>query len=153
MKQPDWTVVIRYMYENTPPFPSSDITEDHPFVTNTHLSVEQAQAVVEELEDWGLVSEVVKDHQIANSGSESGDTVEPIHGYKLTSDGFDVAHERELSTRNADINVSLTVFTLILVVITGIDVLPFSPIIKSFLIGMTLIALLYYLITGFIQMG
>lgn len=144
MADPDWAVITQVLYRKSPELPDTDIGQDHPFVTETELDVDGAANTVGILVDWGLVTE----EEISRKGGEynpdSGKITgeEVTAGYKLTTEGFDVAHERELSERSSRINRSLAVFTLVLVLISGVDVLPLGWKVRSGAIALLLVAVL-----------
>lgn len=128
MTKPSWALVIRELYSDSSTLPSDNISTGHPFVTGD-LNIQEAEDAVESLEEWGLIEREIKTREDWDSDSGKYQTV--IHGYKLTSDGFEVAHERELSERNNKINTSLVFFTFILVLAQIIGVVPLGTMGKT----------------------
>ncbi|MFC7202015.1 hypothetical protein ACFQJC_00680 [Haloferax namakaokahaiae] len=125
MEEPDWAEIVRVLYQQSPNLPTGEINRSHPFVVETDLNRLEANKSVETLEEWGLVErEEIKSRW--DSPGTGGLEGEREYGYKLTSDGFDVAHERELSARDNQINNSLVFLTFILVLAQIIGVLPLA---------------------------
>lgn len=143
MDEPDWAKIVRVLYYEAPDIPDEEISKRHPFVTNTDLDPQTAEEAVVALKNWGMVEEVVKERK-GDYDPETGKLDgEVVHGYRLESDGFDVAHERELSSRQNRINRSISIFTVTLVVVEVIAIIPAGELMK---LGLSLIVLLLLLI-------
>lgn len=132
MDRPTWAMVIRTLYRASPDIPSKDITKYHPFVEGTGLDVETAEEAAETLINWGLAEEIEvwRGEGEVNPDTAEMENADVLYGYQLTSKGFDVAHERELSSRNNRINNSLVFLTFILVVAQIVDVVPIGDVYK-----------------------
>ena len=145
MQQPDWAKILSHLHQHngeigTEPDESkddgwsspeksrealNDILRDKIDLDNT--SDESSTTAWEHLSDNRLITSEIGRHYV---------------GLELTTDGFSVAHERELARKNSRINRSLAVFTLVLVVITGVDVYPTGRVIKGVAIAILLVAVL-----------
>jgi hypothetical protein len=138
-----WEEVLMYMYEEMPESASATITDDHPFVTETDLAVDEAERAAAKLSSWDLFE---------RPSLPDGTT---INRYELSTRGFEVAHEREQSKTDHKINHSLVFFTMSLVMVeivanlpmNAIEVLPGeSPIPPNdFMVGIKLLLLIMIL--------
>ncbi|MCU4801325.1 hypothetical protein OB920_13170 [Halobacteria archaeon HArc-gm2] len=143
MDKPDWAQIVQVMYRVSPTEPNTSIDEDHPFVTKTDLDVERASEAAESIESWGLLNRY--ESRIEDINEETGEQEPMISEYTLTPDGFEVAHERELASRNNDINQSLVFLTFVLVIAQLIGVTPISDAAKLF-IGFMILLLMVVVI-------
>lgn len=123
MKKPDWAKVIQFMYRDAPEPINASIDSDHPLITEAGLRKEVARDALDSLAEWGLIKQQSKSVDIAGKGKGKTETK---FSYKLTKDGFDVAHERELSQRNNRINYSLVFLTFVLAMAQIIGIAPLS---------------------------
>lgn len=122
MSQPKWATAIQVLYRESPRIISEEIDKDHPFVTEGGLTQVEASKAFDSLDDWGLIEENPKDQ----AKTVDGEVVTIEKGYLLTKDGFEVAHERELSRKDHRINHTLVFFTFFLVLAQLLGVLPFN---------------------------
>ncbi|MFC7165753.1 hypothetical protein [Halospeciosus flavus] len=143
MEEPDWAKVVRVLYHEAPNSPEEEIDDDHPFVTETDLCVETAERAAEALVDWDLASFVgieQGEYKGPGDGFEQGKM-----GYKLTSQGFEVAHQRELARRDHGINKSLVFLTFVLAVAQVVGVVPLSDLMTA-LSGLILLVVMLIVI-------
>lgn len=108
VEQPAWAAALQELHDTDGLITvegKDSITESHPFVEKTHLSVEQARAAFEYLEHTGLIEP---------EGEE---------GYVISREGFQTAHERELNQRQWDIDLTMAVLTSGLFLITVINLI------------------------------
>lgn len=121
MNEPGWAEVLETIYSNEPDTPKGKINEDHPFVTDTNLNRESAIAAIRSLKKWDLVEE--------ESASVKGDVGKEQTGriprsevqYRLTTDGFEVAHDREQSKEQSKNNQAIVLLTLALAFVAIVD--------------------------------
>lgn len=122
MSEPDWAEVIEVLYSEAPDWPSHEITADHLFVKKTSLDEEAATETVEALESWGLVAVEVTEMELNEVDSPEASA----WGYKLTKDGFEVAHQREQAQRDLTANQSLNFLTFVLAVAAASELIHVS---------------------------
>lgn len=126
MNEPNWAEILQVMYlENPPPHPIETASDTGDFTIawlaeNTSLKGKEVDKATDKLDNWGLITK----SEMNMEGWQSGDIVE------MLKDGFEVAHERELSKRNNRINYALVFLTFILVLAQIIGVLPLDDWVK-----------------------
>lgn len=125
-----WEEVLMYMYEEMPESASATITDDHPFVTETDLGVDEAERAAAKLSRWDLFE---------RPSLPNGTT---INRYELSTRGFEVAHEREQTDKSQKINASLMFFTFALVMVEVIAIVPTGDFERAIMIFTLLFGLL-----------
>lgn len=116
MDEPDWARILQYLHHH-----NGEIRRTAPIEDDRPDQEEQRNALHEGLrEEIDLENE--EDEKIAetyqhlkNTGLVVFENNVDYAGLKLTSDGFDVAHDREMAQRNYGINRALVLFTVFLV--------------------------------------
>lgn len=143
MDKPDWATAVQIMYREAPKLISGEIDTTHPFVTEGDLTEDTARDTLLSLDEWGLVEKQPK----TLTPTPTGDIETTEFGYKLTKDGFDVAHERELSRRDNSISQSLVFLTFILVLAEIVGVVPaddWVKVITGFIILIGMLFIVYW---------
>lgn len=145
MKRPDWEEILEVMYHESPPKWDPKNPTDHPFWKETELEPSEISSILKKLDSWGLVSSILVDGEKAEYDPEADEMTRVIKRYKLSADGFEVAHDRELANRDNQINQSLVFFTFILVITDVIGLVRLSDF-WNFVIALILLAGMLYLI-------
>lgn len=141
-QEPDWARILSAMYqaevpENQEVFRKTQYVYDtRTLAVTTNLSERRVSRAGRKLQDWGLTERELKRLDNESSYME----------YSLTKEGFEVAHERELSNKSDRINQSLVFFTFVLVVAEIVGIMPVGRNLSLFmgfiiLIGMTYVVL------------
>lgn len=134
--EPDWATVLQIMHRSEPPEELRDQMSTSPVhtvgliadIANMDYSrVHQASA---RLQDWGLVN--LQEYEV----TEGESTMKAV---EFTDDGFAVAHERQLSKQQNQINHSLALFTLVLVILNGVDILTIEENLQGVVVSILLI--------------
>jgi hypothetical protein len=130
MDEPDWAKILRYLHNHNGEIRSivefDEENEEEP------SNEEHEQALYQDLREkidlsGTTTKDIVETHKhLQNTGLAKFEQRSEYAALKLTTDGFEVAHERELSKRDNRINQSLVFFTFILVLAQIIDVVPVS---------------------------
>lgn len=141
MDEPDWAKILRYLHNRngelrvTAPdlAPEDADHEDH--------ERELYDKLRRELSLKGDSDEEITDthEHLQNTGLVNYQTRSDHAKILLTTDGFEVAHERELSRRGNRINHSLVFFTFVLVLAQIVGVIPLDDTTKT-LWGFALLA-------------
>jgi|GEM_PF-2767022 len=140
-EEPDWAIVLNVMHRSEPPEELSDIVSTQPVFTvgvisnMANMEYSRVRQASNRLQDWGLVN---------LTESEVPNKEEPMIGVEFTDDGFAVAHERQLSNNQNQINDSLAFFTFVLVILNGIDIISVDEIVVEIGVSVMLLAVLVY---------
>lgn len=130
MDEPDWAKILRYLHNHNGEIRSiaefDEDGEDEP----SNEDHEQAlyREIREKIELSGTsTEEIVDTHKhLQNTGLAKFKQRSDYAALKLTTDGFEVAHERELSNKGNRINQSLVFFTFVLVLAQIVGVVPLN---------------------------
>lgn len=138
MEDPHWQQILCAMYRSEPPeymefmFSTQGSFDNSNLKQILDLEEREINQAVDKLETWDLIEKGRYEYK--------GET---RREYSLTKDGFEVAHDIELSRQDNRINYSLVVFTAFLVIVEGIAVVPLNDHGKSLLVvGLFMLLLL-----------
>lgn len=115
MAEPIWAEVLITMYRSDPPevMELSDVakgwSQDKIEAATSLNQTEVAEALTKLQEDWSLIA------------------ARERHGvvlYSLTKEGLEVAHDRDLSSRQRQTNKTVAAFTALLVLVQPLPLLP-----------------------------
>ncbi|MFA9415160.1 hypothetical protein [Natrinema sp. HArc-T2] len=99
MGEPDWSKVLSAIYQSemvSEHMGEKKISEDHPIVTDTDLTIEEAEKAIDYLDSIGLVDTLPMKFENAHGATLEGRTL------SLTKEGFRVAHERAMKKRQRE---------------------------------------------------
>lgn len=134
MDEPDWAKILRYLHNNNGEIQSvaefEEDSEEEP--SNEDHEEELYRDLTDKIDLENPEREgIVETHKhLQNTGLAEFEQRRDYAALKLTPDGFDVAHERELSKRDDRINQSLVFFTFILVLAQILGVVPVGDLSK-----------------------
>jgi len=115
MGEPNWSKVLDVLYREgeAPKKPINRITRHHLLCERTDLEPGQIEQSLIYLDDNGLISLNSVDHQETRFGELENPRSEKII---LKAEGFEVAHERELSKRQEGASTATAYLTAVLAV-------------------------------------
>jgi hypothetical protein len=152
MDEPDWAKILGYLHNHNGEIRRSAEEGSEGENEPSHGDHEQVlyEALRENVDIAGTDREdIVNTHKhLQNTGLVKVEKQANHAALKLTSKGFEVAHERELSKRDRVINRSLVFFTFILVVANIFDVAPIASEVQLLLSIVLLLAMLYAITRG-----
>lgn len=128
MDEPDWAKILRYLHNHNGEIRS--IAEFGGQGEEEPSNEEHEQALYRDLRDKVELSgttteDIVETHKhLQNTGLVKFQERSDYAALILSTDGFEVAHERELSRRDNRINQSLVFFTFVLVLAQIVGVIP-----------------------------
>jgi len=147
MDDPDWAKILQYLHNHNGEI--RETAEDNEEDEDDRRHEEHEQALYDTLSEKVDISRtdegaIVDTHKhLQNTGLVDFEQRADYAALKLTTEGFEVAHERELSKRDREINSSLVFFTFILVIVNILDVIPIDPWIL-FGLSLALLILMWY---------
>lgn len=151
MDEPDWAKILRYLHNHNGEIRSIAEFDGQGEEEPSHE--EHEQALYRDLRDKVELSDtdtedIVETHKhLQNTGLAKFEQRSEYAALKLTTDGFEVAHERELSRRDNRINQSLVFFTSILVLAQIVGVIPANDAVKvlsAFVILAGILVVIYW---------
>lgn len=138
MDDPGWAEIVRVMYREEPPLLMVENRGERELFTtewlaeNSSLTKDQVDRTTARMKQWGLVTK----QSMSIEGMEQTSTE-----VQFSKDGFEVAHERELNRRNTNINYSLVILTVFLVLSQIVGFLPVADLYKTAMGGVMLVVL------------
>jgi hypothetical protein len=136
MDQPDWAKLLSYLHQHNGEIrveADQEEYEEEDKPSNEEHEELLYQTLQERIDfQDASIEHIIETHKhLQNTELVRFKQRSDYAGLELTTNGFNVAHERELAQRNSRINRSLAAFTLVLVLITGVDVAPISQFAKG----------------------
>ncbi|MGB9955785.1 hypothetical protein ACOZ4B_05280 [Haloferax prahovense] len=150
MKEPDWAKILRYIHNHNGEIRSTAEPDEQ---GDAPSNEEHEEALYQDLRRKVDISntateEIVDTHKhLQNTGLVKFEQRSEYAALRLTTDGFEVAHERELSRRDNRINQSLVFFTFVLVLAQIIGVIPaeeWVKILSAFIILVGMLVVLFW---------
>ena len=142
MSQPDWAKILSYLHEHNGEIGTEPDGDEWTSQEESEQAFNEMLRETIDLDDPSDGSITTAREHMEDKGLVTSRFARDYVGMELTTDGFNVAHERELARRNSRINRSLAAFTLVLVIITGVDVAPVGQLVKGVAIVSLLVAVL-----------
>jgi hypothetical protein len=128
MDEPDWAKILRYLHNHNGELRSN--ADSNAESEEKPSNEDHERALYEDLRDQIALENTEIEHiidthkHLQNTDLAKFEQRSDYAALKLTPDGFDVAHERELSRRGNRINQSLVFFTFVLVLAQIVGVIP-----------------------------
>ncbi|EMA29885.1 MULTISPECIES: hypothetical protein [Haloarcula] len=151
MNEPDWAKILKCLHNNNGEIRRTALSDE---LSKEEVTPEiQEEALYDGLrENVELLNKETQEiaemrEHLQNTGLVSYDNNKEYAALQLTTDGFEVAHERELSRRDNRINQSLVFFTFVLVLAQIVDVIPaddWVKVLSAFIILVGMLAVTIY---------
>lgn len=114
MDEPDWAQILSLLYrvgeKVEAPHQLDELPSDHELVQRSELDPAEIKDALVFLRDQGLIEMNVQ----ADTNDTGTEVVSRYRTLQLKPDGFNVAHERELSLQENASNVAVAALTLVL---------------------------------------
>ncbi|WP_128476693.1 hypothetical protein [Halorussus pelagicus] len=121
MDKPNWALVLQEIYSNTNSITHSpdEIQYSNPLIQNTGLTKSEVKEALSFLDSHDLIDYQTTEWENCKAGTRFDTPI--TEEIELTKKGFDVAHERELNSRQLETNFSVAFLTWALVTVGIIE--------------------------------